>query len=326
MNPATGTFTSMDTYGGTVFDPTSLHKYLYANANPVSYTDPSGYVSLGEVVVTSTIIGALTGAAFGAGISILRQLILNPKGKIDWKEVGKAALIGFGLGAAFGLVAGFAKFYLLAASILVLGQLIFIGIACYATYIDWENYENGWLLLLDLALVGLSVYGLTKGLKNLENVAKNTKQTSGASKTAKTSTDPSPENNNTAGEVNESGTSGRYSGELQKVAKPDPAADELAIRINGESRVKFSNDPAGREFDAISDEYIAQAKPVLKTIGKSWRNQTKATFEAAVETGRRPYFQFQGEPEAAFLSKIAEYEARYGVKAVIDIEPLNATN
>jgi len=32
MNPSTGTFISMDTYQGSVFDPVSLHKYLYANA------------------------------------------------------------------------------------------------------------------------------------------------------------------------------------------------------------------------------------------------------------------------------------------------------
>ena len=36
----------MDTYQGSTFDPVSLHKYLYANANPVMYVDPSGYNSL----------------------------------------------------------------------------------------------------------------------------------------------------------------------------------------------------------------------------------------------------------------------------------------
>lgn len=44
----------------------------------------------------------------------------------------------------------------------------------------------------------------------------------------------------------------RYSGELQKVNKPDAAADSLAERLGGESRMKFDSDPIGREFDAIS--------------------------------------------------------------------------
>ena len=46
MNPTTGTFTTMDTYQGSIFEPVSLHKYLYANANPITYSDPSGYCVL----------------------------------------------------------------------------------------------------------------------------------------------------------------------------------------------------------------------------------------------------------------------------------------
>ena len=51
MSPETGTFTTMDTYAGTLDNPVSLHKYLYANGNPVMYTDPTGNFSLMETNV-----------------------------------------------------------------------------------------------------------------------------------------------------------------------------------------------------------------------------------------------------------------------------------
>ena len=52
----------MDTYGGSLSDPTSLHKYLFANSNPVMYSDPSGHSSLtlGEAMGVCAIIGALS--------------------------------------------------------------------------------------------------------------------------------------------------------------------------------------------------------------------------------------------------------------------------
>lgn len=60
MDPSTGTFISMDTFPANVYDPVTLHRYLYANANPVLYTDPTGYFSLAEFSVSSAISDTLS--------------------------------------------------------------------------------------------------------------------------------------------------------------------------------------------------------------------------------------------------------------------------
>ncbi len=47
-NAATGRFLTRDSYSGDVFDPPSLHKYLYATGNPVNMFDPSGRLGVGD--------------------------------------------------------------------------------------------------------------------------------------------------------------------------------------------------------------------------------------------------------------------------------------
>lgn len=58
--PNRGRFWTMDNFEGFNADPISLHKYLYANANPVMYTDPSGELSQLEVAFGVGIIGSLS--------------------------------------------------------------------------------------------------------------------------------------------------------------------------------------------------------------------------------------------------------------------------
>ncbi|WP_434444218.1 restriction endonuclease fold toxin [Lentzea sp. E54] len=112
-------------------------------------------------------------------------------------------------------------------------------------------------------------------------------------------------------------------GDLVKSAqRHDPAADALANRIKGRSQVEFANDPKGREFDAVSDRYLAQAKPADFRESKKWREQARDTFLYAQQTGRTPYFQFDGPPHPNVLRKLDEYAARYGVQPVIDLNPL----
>ena len=43
MNPLTGRFMSRDPGSGDVTEPATLHKYLYANGNPIDGADPTGW-------------------------------------------------------------------------------------------------------------------------------------------------------------------------------------------------------------------------------------------------------------------------------------------
>jgi hypothetical protein len=114
-------------------------------------------------------------------------------------------------------------------------------------------------------------------------------------------------------------------GELVSVNVKDRAADLLAERIGGEASVRFANGPAN-EFDAVSSEYIAQAKPANFTLNQAFRNQAKATFEVAIQSGRIPYFQFDGPPGPGVLQALSRYADRYGIGPVIDLTPQGEAN
>ena len=62
-NQGSGRFINMDRFGGMTEDPLSLHKYLYANANPINYYDPSGYTSasLSEQATVASILSITSG-------------------------------------------------------------------------------------------------------------------------------------------------------------------------------------------------------------------------------------------------------------------------
>jgi RHS repeat-associated protein len=84
-----GRFVSIDPWGGAAFDPSTLHRYLYANASPVNLADPSGRSpSMGEMMAVGAIIGALTAVA-----------IVQPRGVLQTAET---VVVGAALGAAIG--------------------------------------------------------------------------------------------------------------------------------------------------------------------------------------------------------------------------------
>ena len=62
-----GRFSQMDSWDGRSSDPITLHKYLYANADGVNHTDPSGYMSLGSMMT-----GMSAGVVLAGTIKLVR--------------------------------------------------------------------------------------------------------------------------------------------------------------------------------------------------------------------------------------------------------------
>ena len=65
--PATGTFNRLDPFQGNLQDPQSLHKYLYAHCNPVNNIDPSGEITIPQIIFAG-IIAAILGVLLGLGV------------------------------------------------------------------------------------------------------------------------------------------------------------------------------------------------------------------------------------------------------------------
>jgi hypothetical protein len=99
MNPGTGRFHTQDSYEGANGEPLSLHKYLYANGNPVMGTDPSGNVTLQEVSAT---LGAIVGYTYRFALVINKVAIFTA-------EVAGVPTIGIGAGAYVAKESGLAK-------------------------------------------------------------------------------------------------------------------------------------------------------------------------------------------------------------------------
>jgi RHS repeat-associated protein len=68
-NPLNGRFNRVDPFSGNLYDPQSLHKYLYCHANPVNSIDPTGFFefSMVELVSVSFLIGTI---AYGIATTV----------------------------------------------------------------------------------------------------------------------------------------------------------------------------------------------------------------------------------------------------------------
>ena len=118
MNPSTGTFISMDSYQGNKYDPASLHKYTYAQNNPMMYNDPSGHFVnmisyVASTVIQNTISNSHTIFVMGVLSGITNVIINEVLG--TGRDIADAFTEGFINGVVgalvFSAIAAIAAFY-----------------------------------------------------------------------------------------------------------------------------------------------------------------------------------------------------------------------
>jgi RHS repeat-associated protein len=169
MNPATGTFLSMDSYPGSIFDPVSLHKYLYANANPIMYTDPTGYFSLGEIgsamAISRILDGMMYGWLFGGLFGGTINMALAATRGASPAEMWEAFFYGFANGSYYGSMLGglgsLAQFSIIARLLMAGTQAWFAGnlyAAALEDFLNGNNADGAIELILSIFGAGSAVF------------------------------------------------------------------------------------------------------------------------------------------------------------------------
>ena len=140
----------MDTYAGTLDNPVSIHKYLYANGNPVMYTDPTGNFSLMETSVAQG-IQATINTIITPGFSLQKMLTL-----------ANLAVTAYDVATTIRMVFCGEATVLDVALCIVKGLVVQSLISCVATAVFGEAAA----FMLKLVGIGQDTYGLIEAIKS----------------------------------------------------------------------------------------------------------------------------------------------------------------
>lgn len=104
-NQQVGRFTQMDTWMGNNHDPITLHKYVYGNADPANYSDPTGMYSMTEMSATTNGIGTLSTVSVSrVALGFAANDAVFATGTLTSSQIGFATLRAMGVTALTSLL------------------------------------------------------------------------------------------------------------------------------------------------------------------------------------------------------------------------------
>ena len=135
----TGRFISADSYSGSLSDPVSLHKYLYAAGNPVMNSDPTGYFTLygmtAAIQVENTLRDMYNSALTGGFMSFIDTLAGEETDPYKLLQAfGNGAMEGLKSSAITASLTAVRNLGCLAPKLAMLSSLALVGLSGKSTF------------------------------------------------------------------------------------------------------------------------------------------------------------------------------------------------
>jgi RHS repeat-associated protein len=152
LAPSLGSFVSMDPFTGFLDQPQSLHRYTYADLDPINRVDPSGQFTVAQRAV----VGGVMGALITSQVAPLAGYALGQT--TTTAEASGAARWGFVLGAAAALSP--------IAAVAVGLYVLVLALKLLNTVLNRPNATDGQKLAA-YGIVGLSLFAVFSGFSQL---------------------------------------------------------------------------------------------------------------------------------------------------------------
>jgi RHS repeat-associated protein len=158
-DPTTGRFNRLDPFFGNLNDPLSLHKYLYTHGDPVNGIDPSGLMTIGNVMSVMMSGIRMIGTHFRSAMSgyNLYNNTIKPIVELPWRVIVIYNVVTLGLSTALGVAPSFAGQVRgqmrLKKDITENIEIVFIPLS----FSGGASTQSGWNLNVDTIMINIRI-------------------------------------------------------------------------------------------------------------------------------------------------------------------------